>query len=342
MRAALILKRARLLALTSLLTACAQASPPQSTPITPLPIALSAQIIPLQEGNAQLEQVGGWRYLGGLALRSSDRRFGGLSALRITAQGRALALSDQGDWIGFKLIEKQGRLIGVENAVRVPLLDVHGQIGQKPERDAEALELDQETQQAWVTLERRNQIWRFAGFNPDDPKSWARPAAQEAGLQPMLGWPGNGGAEAFVRLEDGRLLVFSEEAVGVQPGTLQVLLVDARLGKVLQVLSYQPPEGFKPTDAVRIGDALLLLNRRFSLAQGVSVALTTLLLNAFTSGQVLQGQEVLRLSAPFSVDNFEGVSVVEQNGQRYVYIVSDDNFNQLQRTLLLKFSWKPL
>jgi hypothetical protein len=329
-----------LLVLGGLLGACAQASAPQSEGVAPIPVAISAQAVPLQEGNVQIQRVGAWHYLGGLALRSDDRHFGGLSALRITDQNFALALSDQGDWIGFGLVEKQGRLVGVRAGVRVPVLDRFGNMGEKPERDAEALELDPSVNEVWIALERRNQIWRYAGFNPTDPKSWGRPAAQEIALPQMRTWPVNGGAEAFVKLEDGRFLIFSEQAAGAQPGTLQALVVDAALGQVRHVLSYKPPQGFAPTDAVRVGSDVLVLNRRFSLSQGVSVAITSVSLAGLEQQQLLTGVEEMRLSPPFSVDNFEGISVVEQDGKRFVYIVSDDNFQRLQRTLLFKFLWQ--
>jgi hypothetical protein len=48
------------------------------------------------------------------------------------------------------------------------------------------------------------------------------------------------------------------------------------------------------------------------------------------------------LAAPMTVDNFEGVAVVPRaNGGLRVYLLSDDNGNASQRTLLLAFDWKP-
>ena len=47
--------------------------------------------------------------------------------------------------------------------------------------------------------------------------------------------------------------------------------------------------------------------------------------------------EVARLAAPLSVDNFEGIAVRRDGTRDFVYLISDDNFLGLQRTLLLKF-----
>ena len=59
---------------------------------------------------------------------------------------------------------------------------------------------------------------------------------------------------------------------------------------------------------------------------------------AIVPGAVLEGVEIARLSLPLTVDNFEGLAVRrDAAGGLLVYLVSDDNFNPLQRTLLLMF-----
>jgi hypothetical protein len=39
------------------------------------------------------------------------------------------------------------------------------------------------------------------------------------------------------------------------------------------------------------------------------------------------------------VDNYEGVAVLRHQGRLLVGVISDDNENRLQRTLLLLFEW---
>ena len=49
-------------------------------------------------------------------------------------------------------------------------------------------------------------------------------------------------------------------------------------------------------------------------------------------------QELAQLVPPLSVDNFEGLAVhPDPAGGWLIYLLSDDNFNPLQRTLLLQF-----
>ena len=45
-----------------------------------------------------------------------------------------------------------------------------------------------------------------------------------------------------------------------------------------------------------------------------------------------------RLESPLAVDNMEGLAVTQEDGRDIVWIISDDNFNAFQRTLLMKFA----
>ena len=50
----------------------------------------------------------------------------------------------------------------------------------------------------------------------------------------------------------------------------------------------------------------------------------------------------MEIAQPLTVDNFEGVTAAAgANGQRRFYLISDDNNDSSQRTLLLAFDWKP-
>jgi hypothetical protein len=50
----------------------------------------------------------------------------------------------------------------------------------------------------------------------------------------------------------------------------------------------------------------------------------------------------LDLAPPLTVDNFEGVTAVARpDGRIRFYLISDDNHQSSQRTLLLAFDWQP-
>jgi hypothetical protein len=56
-------------------------------------------------------------------------------------------------------------------------------------------------------------------------------------------------------------------------------------------------------------------------------------------GAVLKGREIAEIRLPHAVDNMEGVAARRgADGETLIYLISDDNFNALQRTLLLMFA----
>jgi len=52
--------------------------------------------------------------------------------------------------------------------------------------------------------------------------------------------------------------------------------------------------------------------------------------------------EVARLSADLPIDNFEGIAIAPRpDGRLTVWLISDDNYSPLQRTLIWKMSVDP-
>ena len=51
-----------------------------------------------------------------------------------------------------------------------------------------------------------------------------------------------------------------------------------------------------------------------------------------------QLRTIAEIAPPLTIDNSGGIAnQTVRDGRRYLYIVSDDNFNPLQRTLLMQF-----
>jgi hypothetical protein len=98
-----------------------------------------------------------------------------------------------------------------------------------------------------------------------------------------------------------------------------------------------------PTDAVALdATRILVLNRRFDLAgQGAALSLVDLA-PAFKDAAAapLPAQLLARWQAPVALDNMEGLAIRREGARVFAYIVSDDNFSSLQRTLLMKFELK--
>ena len=297
------------------------------------PLTLTAVAVPLDDSDPARRDAGRLRYMGGVVLRSGHAAFGGVSGLRAGQGGWFLAVTDTGDWMSFRTVEAGGRLTGVTGGSVAPILDERGAPAPtKPAGDAEALEWDAATGDATVSFEQDHRRQLYRGIDPSRPETLGSPATAVLRDPATAMWPSNGGGEALAALPGGRTIVFAEEGQDAD-GASPVLIFGP--GGTRQ-LRYAPPRGFRPTDAQRLGgDTLLVLNRRFNPVEGVAAALTLVTLPG--AGETLASVEIARLAPPLAVDNMEGLALVRDGARTFVYLVSDDNFRRLQRTLLLKF-----
>jgi hypothetical protein len=297
---------------------------------------LVIQAVPtvLDPANPDRNEIGPLRYLAGWTLSSSDPDFGGISAIARVDDG-FVAIGDAGGVFRFAL-DDRGQIsradVGEVPAGPIPR---NGGSVQKRDRDAEAMAFDPETGRFWVAYERANGLWRYDRDFTDSDSDHAPDAMDD--------WPNNGGAEAIVRFDDGRFLVFSEAGNG--PGSSREVLLfsgdpsDADVEAPVR-LGYQPPAAHRITDAALLPDGrLLVLNRDFSVVRGVSVIITLVDIAQLDSDMILVGEEMARLAPPLTVDNMEAIAIEEVDGRTIVWIASDDNFNPLQRTLLMQFEW---
>jgi hypothetical protein len=281
--------------------------------------------LPLDEGDLQRTRLGQLRFLGAWRLASNDARFGGLSSLHVEGD-EAMAFSDSGWLVRFPVPWRAGTVRG---EVRV-LADGPAAARRKTQRDIEAMAVLGD--QVWLAFERRNEIWRY------DRRSWRA----ESGAAPpqMRGWSANRGAEAMVRLRDGRFLVIAEGNGRGGPALLFAGDPAVESTPAFE-MRFQPPEGYRTTDAALLPDGrILVLNRRFRVLEGVSAKLT-ILQGRLAPGAVLRAREIADFHRPVTVDNMEGLSVTQEGGRTIVWLTSDNNYSPLQRTLLMKFALEP-
>lgn len=171
------------------------------------------------------------------------------------------------------------------------------------------------------------------------PQGGGRP--RQIGVPPALrAAPRNLGIEALATLADGSLLAIAE-GVEAEPGRNLAMLLN---GQSSRRLSYPPEPGFKPTGADRIDDWLLVVERRVSFPLGLSARLTA---SPLPGGLVpadgrLAPIELATLARLGSTDNIEGVAAEPgaEPGSYRIWLVADDNFSRIQRTLLLVLSWR--
>jgi hypothetical protein len=305
------------------------------------PVDVSASAIPLNNTDPVQDRIGRLRYMGGLVLNARNMRFGGISdMLWEPGCNRILAITDAGSWIVLEPQEQDGRLTGVSAAWIAPLKGPDGSVpASKRAADAEGMArlADGST---WVSFEQDHRLERFADVSACRPESLASAPDRAVAPPEMAGWPENGGAEA-IGPQGHRLLVIAEGAKAPDGSRVGLSGVPAQL---VPGFNWAPPAGYEPTAMASLGadgrDSYLVLHRRFTPLEGVSAILSEAEIPSDPQGRI-EGQEIARLRPPLNVDNMEALAIRVEGERKFVYLMSDNNFNALQRTLLLKFELLP-
>jgi hypothetical protein len=271
-------------------------------------------------------RVGELIFLNAWELRSDNEDFGGFSALAALPDGRFVGVSDAGTLIGFGLNSDDR----TDRPFISPLPDSQGTEIDYQDRDSEGVAHDPDSGQFWVSYEAKHAIRRFSS-------SFARSTGIVRPRE-MQGWPSNKGAESIIRLTDGRFIVISESLEDDK--THQALLFSGdpvEAGTDIAQFSYHPPAGYRVTDGVQLPDGrLMILNRWVGLPNGFAAKLALVDPAHIGKGETVRGRVIATLASPLLVDNMEGIAVTERDGSVIIWLISDNNFNVFQRTLLMK------
>ena len=302
---------------------------------------VKVEALPLDPGNPYEKHVGRLTYLGGMRLSSGHWLFGGFSSLEITDNGtRMLSGSDRGEFWTAALVLKDGVPVGVTDNALSDMLDSQGKVLEQRENDAEGLALTS-TGIAYVSFERHHRIMRYVKTDPKDWTSFSHARPEIIAAPPELAdLPSNGGLEAIATLDDNTLFALSETG-RAESGYNKGWIV--HVGGKWEPFSYRRTEPFDPTDAKKLpnGD-VMVLERRFSILGGLGARLCIIAGNTIKPGARLDCRTVAELQPPQSIDNMEGLAVRQnEKGETIIYMISDDNFSSLQRTVLLVFRLEP-
>lgn len=313
----------------------------------PVEVPVTTKPIPLDSSDPARTQVGRLSYLGGVEIRAGDKRFGGLSDMLWDEEcNRLLVVSDTGLWVVLVPREESHRLVGLEKAYMAPILDLDGKpASRKRDADAEALMRDGNGN-ILVWFEQDHRAQRYRNVTACQVETLGTKAEAIIRLPEMAEWPENGGAEAVAR--SGAEVFILSESQEVGDGGRQALRVIGETSEKPEVKSfiYQPPAGFSPTAMAMLhpddpDSPMLILHRHFSLLRGVAAVLGEARLTGAPVQTTVQPTEIARLGPPLAVDNMEAIAVRTDGGRRFVYLLSDDNFNPMQKTILLKFELLP-
>ncbi|MFO1083951.1 MAG: esterase-like activity of phytase family protein [Reyranellaceae bacterium] len=326
-----------LLAFCLLISACAGVSPPPAS-AQEQPIEIRSATLPFKIDDPDATRLGRLIWRGGVAMTANSASFGGWSDLDVSADGKTLtSISDVGAWLTATIdYDGKGNLVGLSSARIGQLRDRDGKpIHSKEEADAESMARLPDG--SWlVAFERNHRIWRY-------PDLQSVPTLVE-GPPGIADLPANGGIEAMTALADGRVVAISEtyrprpDAVAGWVGSREP---DGRYR--WRAFDYPTIPEFYPTAITRLPDgSFVTLERAFDFARGVRCRIMRFEAADLDSGGIVRPQELARLASPYAVDNLEGLAAGKgRNGETLLWLISDDNFNPLQRNILMMFELAP-
>jgi hypothetical protein len=326
-------------ALLAGLGASALAAPLQAQSLEPgrVPVGITARpLAAFQPGDSSRMRFGELVFRGGLVLAGSHPRFGGFSGLWRAPDGQGLvAVTDNGFWLTGRLVKREGRLAGLEEAELAPVLGASGKpLHRSRYYDTESLALADGV--AYLGVERTHDILRF-DWATHGVEARARPLALPRAAKRL---PNNRGLEALGMIPAGHalagtLIAIAERSDGEDEPTAGFLIGGRQPGS-FQVIRR---DGFDITDLAFLpGGDMLLLERWYKPLQGVGLRIRRIAGPTIKPGARLDGAILLKADLGQEIDNMEGMAVHQESGRTIITLISDNNFSTfLQRTLLLEF-----
>lgn len=320
------------------LAASAQPQPAERAPDAPVAIEVSARpILSFEARDPSRVRFGALTYRGGMELTSSHPEFGGISSIRVAADGaNFLAVTDKGRWLRGRIAYEGTRPAGITNAEMAPVLGPDGRtLSSRGWYDTEAMAEDGGT--VWLGIERVHRILRF-DVGRQGLLARGQPIATPPGMARL---PGNKGIECLAVVPrnlplGGTLMAISERGLDADNNIKGFLIGGQAPGE----FSVRRIGDFDITDcAVTPTGELLVLERSFSRLRGVGMRIRRVALTEVRAGATVDGPVLFEADMAFQIDNMEGLSVHRAaDGKLVLTLISDDNFSFIQRTLLLQFT----
>jgi len=267
-----------------------------------------------------------WAVAGVWQYRATGLRFGGFSAMLAVGPGRLRTFTDRGFRMTFTEPDLPAPTMGMNRQ----------QVSRGWENDLtdiESVTHNPESGDYWVGYEQVHAIQRNTiASAPDGVRD----------LRDDVDWPSNGGIEAMVRLTDGRFVVVPETG---REGL--IFAGDPVEGDQPSTFRLRPPaRGYVATDMTQLPDGrLLVLMRRLiwpSRAAWPPFSALLAIGNAPSASGEFAPAIALRLDTVIPRENYEALAVRPRaDGRIDIWVMSDDNFSVIQRTLLAKLVFDP-
>lgn len=297
----------------------------------PIPTFMSAKVG---------QPVQGLIWRGGIAMESAADNFGGLSGIGYTGpENRLVMVSDRGNFVSGQLIYTQdGQPASLVGVTIDPIQNSKGAVLPRAyARDAEALTvIPRNGAPAAVRIGFEN-LTRVADFNLVDgvPKG----AAREVSIPKWLSDTRTNETLEAVCLAPpassiaGSTLLLTEGVIADDGLHSAYLLGHDDRGP----LGYASGPGTDPSDCAFLPDGDLLVLERGVALLTFKMRLVRVPAAEVKPGAQLHGDVLLEATGP-DIDNMEGIAVHPgPGGETRITLISDDNFNDWERSLLLEF-----
>jgi hypothetical protein len=306
----------------------------QQVPVTAVPVPRFQGVDP---GGA----VGSLIWRGGLTLQSTDDRFGGLSGLGVLdAEGRLVMVSDRGNFITGQLLhDAAGHPTSFVGGEIIPMRNSSGEeLPRAFARDAEAMDVVIRDGLPVAIRVGFENLTRVADFQLSE----GRPGgpARQIGIPDWLARERTNETLESLCIAPpaspvaGSTLLIAESVRDAEGNARATLLGVRDRGD----LAYRAGPGTNPTDCAFLPDGDLLV-----LERGIALFVFTMKLRRVPAeqvraGMVMEGETLLEITGS-DIDNMEGVEVFTgPGGETRIALVSDNNFNDWQRNLILTFA----
>ncbi|WP_269072224.1 esterase-like activity of phytase family protein [Rhizobium sp. C4] len=304
------------------------------------PVAVTSERIETFHPGSSETVFGRLEFLVGLVMKSPDPNFGGWSSIRLRPdQTHFVGVIDNGDWITGALVrDAAGRLAGIADVDVTPMLAKSGRPDARKEKmDAESLAF--RTGEVLVSFERvhRVDVYPDPGFQTSPPKRTLSKLIPDArlkankGLETVVVAPANGPLA-------GSPVIVAEESLNAAGDNYAAVLEGPRKG----IFYVRRHGAFDISDGTFLpsGD-LVLLERSFSLLQGVAIRLRLIRADDIRPDATVDGEELMVADLSYKIDNMEGVDAFHAaDGSTHLVLVSDNNNSFLQSNLMLEFRLK--
>lgn len=247
--------------------------------------------------------------------------FGGLSGIEVGADGSFVAISDKARFFTGRLVFTDGQLTGVEDGASLPILDSKGQLLDKRNTDSEGL-AQVPGGDFLVSFESNDRIMLHPTLDSAGEFLDKHPDFRALGY--------NNGLEALAVDAAGIVYAIPEQA-GAPDMPIPIYRFDGTTWD--NDLSLPYAEGYQPTGADFGPDSkLYYVERLYRRLTGFEARIRRIEPGSTAPPDLLYAFELN------TNNNFEGLSVwTDRDGRTHVTVVSDDNFNFFQATVLADF-----